>query len=180
MKSIVLPMVAIALFLASCQKSSPPGTHYAHGFCLNDGCECKEGYTGDQCSEMATPISVELKAVEVLSIPEFHNGESWDAYEGYPDVACMIANANQVIYEAEDVKTDIKEGGKVVFTDLSVQLVDVLATHKLRLLDIDVDQKHDIIKYLYFTPFNKDKGFPETIDIKEGEAEVRLHLKYHY
>lgn len=169
------------VILSSCRKPTNPNAHYADGFCLTAGCACETGYTGDECDLVLTPTAVRIESIEILSIPSFDNGESWDPYEGSPDLTFTLQHMHEEVYSSDVTFEDAETDHRFMFNDLDINLDGVSEEYKLRLLDLDPEDKsHEIIKDLYFTPYGDDHLLPEVIHVSEGNAQVNIRLTFLY
>ncbi|MEQ9188297.1 MAG: hypothetical protein RLP15_11225 [Cryomorphaceae bacterium] len=179
MKTIITSATAVLLLLASCQKPEEINSHYASSDCTTEKCECLPGYAGDYCDVPLFPTSVMIKRIEINSFPALNNGESWDEYIGAPDVYFKITHMHDLVYESDVVFQDAEADECLKFKSLQIDLSDVIGEYRLRLLDQDVDEKtFEIIEDIYFNPHVKDNGFPDTLQLREGETAATLYLSY--
>ena len=181
MKSSTLIALMTIVILSSCRKPTNPNSHFADGFCLTSGCACEEGYTGDECDLVLTPTAIHIESIEITSLPTFDNGESWDPYEGSPDVTFTLRHMHEEVYASDKTYEDAETDHRLLFDDLNITLDGVKDEYKLRILDLDPEDKsQEIIKDLYFTPYGDDQLVPDVIHVSEGSAQVDIHVTYVY
>ncbi|NQV52666.1 MAG: hypothetical protein HQ500_05750 [Flavobacteriales bacterium] len=181
MKTVFNTVIAFALLLASCQKLDLVHSHFADSSCSTEQCDCEEGFAGDFCDIALTPKTVIIHSVEINAIPAFNHGESWDEYIGLPDVSFSLSHMHEVLYESQQTYQDAQPDDCLKFTNVEVPLTDVLGEYRIRLIDEDPGSKSsEIIEDLYFKPYIKEDGLPETIHIKEDGTEATLHLSYRF
>lgn len=167
--------------------------------CLNNGvsnsdcgCDCPQGYTGNNCGTQITPTQIRITKIRVKKFPSATpNGNWWDILPNSDaDIYVTIENSNlSVIYNhptyfpnAEIIGSnyyDFIPSTPIIITNVNGQFI-------VNLYDYDgstIDDDNDFIGFAGLTPYSlSQSGFPTTKIITglNGALEFEMYFTYQW
>lgn len=167
--------------------------------CLNNGvsnsdcgCDCPQGYTGNNCGTQITPTQIRITQIRVKKFPSATpNGNWWDILPNSDaDIYVTIENSNlSVIYNhptyfpnAEIIGSnyyDFIPSTPIIITNVNGQFI-------VNLYDYDgstIDDDNDFIGFAGLTPYSlSQSGFPTTKIITglNGALEFEMYFTYQW
>lgn len=173
-KSTLLLFAFLALntlFYSSCGKDDPCELISCQngGTCVNGACDCPEGFSGPDCSNVETPSKIRVTNIKVTDFPATDdNGGGWDLASG-ADIYVSMSYNNTNIYESNTYFQDADPQQDYDFQpNINLDLEYPTNRYVIRLHDYDDLGLDDYMGGIEFTPFSPSNGFPETLNIDAG------------
>jgi len=149
------------------------------GFCANGTCNCKEGYTGSDCSQEKTPSSITITAVTVTKWPATEsNGGGWDLFDG-PDLTFILRKNGTNVYSSDIFYENAVQGQSYTF-NTNIELLFPDESYQLELYDYDSSSAYDLISDISFIPFIEGKDFPSTGRAENSIIAFELEMTYKF
>ncbi len=178
--------LAFMLFWASCSSTSSPCSklNCQNGStCLDDVCNCLEGYSGNECATQKTPTKVKISKIEVLDFKATDtNGAGWDLTSG-PDIFVAIstpAPASASVWTATTFFSDAVPSGNSSWTLTPALELNATTPYVFSLSDYDSPDPSDFMGGFQTAPFEAGKGFPTTWTWTSSDASLKLRLTVSY
>ena len=170
------------MLFVTCQKDDPCSNIIClnDGFCANGICNCKEGYTGSDCSQEKTPSSITITAVTVTKWPATASGGGgWDLFDG-PDLTFTIGKGGSEIYRSNIFYEDAVQGQQYTF-DVNIKLDSPNSEHSILLYDYDDNiTANDFMGGIGFIPYTSGGKFPEVRILDVNASGVAFELDFSY
>jgi len=152
--------------------------------CINNICNCPEGYEGSNCNEQTTPRAIKILNIELKKFPATRpDGSPWDAVNmPEPDLYIKIYNDNKVSYIHEELLSDASNEEVHNFAPpYEVLLENPIATCSIELWDFNPNYSHEEMGEIEFIAYTSDNSFPSKIIVGTGsEIEFELSVSYKF
>ena len=182
MRTLIATLLCSMLFVTCQKEDNDPCSNIIcmnDGFCANGTCNCKEGYTGSDCSQEKTPSSITITAVTVTKWPATEsNGGGWDLLDG-PDLTFTIRKGGTNVYVSGIFYEDAVQGQEYKFqTNIVLNAPD--ESYQMLLYDYDDFDADDLMSSLSFIPFIKGENFPATGTAEGTNLAFELEMSYEF
>jgi len=186
MKNHILFFILSIFLLSNCNNDSCEELGCNNGgTCINEVCNCPNGWTGPDCSEIEPPVSFEILTIQIENIPQLKDdGTTWDESDGPELIGFWILNDDILISSTslEDVNN---------FTGTSIEMiplnpftlpVEFLDSQILEFQLFDFDDV-DTLEKMFTVAFEPDfylKGVDVDCisgSVTQGEANVKAEMK---
>ena len=197
-------VLVIALFAMSCSKDEADGATPCTPIpCLNGGvsntdcgCNCPQGYTGNNCGTQMLPTTIKITKIKVKYFPNYDNGSNWDitlptTINALPDIYVTLQNSNNVeLYNSPNYFENVISNGTNTWdftpsTPISIPFM-YFNSLKIRLYDYDGafsninDGVDDLMASSIFNIYNSTGGFPTTINLLDSTTPIGYELTLQY
>lgn len=187
-----LSIVFAFMFLFSCTTDSEdvPCTPVT---CLNGGtsrpdcgCNCPQGFTGNNCGTQITPIQVKITKIRVTKFPDAKpNGSWWDVLPNSDaDIYLTVQNNTlSTIWSSPTYFQDATGLGTVNYDfvpSTPITISNVTSGHIMNIYDYDTVGSDELIDFIAFNPYSTNGGFPatKTFTNSTGTFSFTLTLSY--
>lgn len=155
--------------------------------CLNGGvsnsdcgCDCPQGYTGDNCSLEITPTKIKINKIRIKKFTD----SGWDTFNG-PDIYIKLYKSNILIFTSSTYAPNAVGDGSLYYDEVFNPTFESNSTSiifKMELLDYDGNDTpantDDLMTTLYFSPFvgTEGLGFPSSFNIQDSSGQYRAEV----
>jgi hypothetical protein len=179
---LILSLSFILVFL-SCGDPCKKITCQNDGICNDGDCECKPGYSGDECQTEKIPIKIVINKIEILKMPAVPSGGGgWDSNNG-PDIFVKISNGSNTVWDSPTYIVDANVNSQYNFVPSpSIEITSPTTQHTIELYDYDTGSASDNMGGYYFNPYNdlvKGRKFPTSLTI-EGSLDLKFKIYVSY
>lgn len=202
MKKIIALLIVLMLNI-NCSSDSNDKAACTPIPCLNGGtsnancgCDCPQGFTGNNCATQITPTKILVSKIRVNYFPNYDNGSSWDpllptSSLATPDIFVTIKDASSnVIFTAPTYYPNVLSNGSNYYdftpvTPVILPIASVLSYFEVNLLDYDgadsnINSPDDLMGKKSFYPYSSSGGFPTTITVINDSYPVSFTLTLSY
>lgn len=168
-------LIILSILFISCDKCKD-------NFCQNDsicidgGCECLDGYSGDLCEVELNPKHIEITKVILNSYPEFNSdGEPWDnaatTDTGYADLRLSVRDLTGIslVYfideEANYVADNADPNTPIIFYPTQRIFLEHDLKYALFLYDYDILTTFDLVQADVYNLYTNGQGFPISVSL---------------
>jgi len=188
MRNLFLFFIAIALLsISSCKKNPCSDKLCLNGGVCNDGtCDCAPGYTGSDCSQQKTPISMTITAIGMTAYPHSQsNGNDWDLGSCCPDVYLTINAGTSANFSGWQSTTYINDAsaGEIDFSDgLPFTISSPTQDWSIACWDYDGfgNASDDFMGGITFVPSYEDTKWPTYITVTSGNFTFLVFVEWTY
>ncbi|MGB6036061.1 MAG: calcium-binding EGF-like domain-containing protein [Cryomorphaceae bacterium] len=149
------------------------------GSCVNGFCECPPYYQGVTCGEQITPFTVSLTEIHVIIFPALdENEQPWDL-SSMPDILPKISKGSEVLYTAPSpsFNADLDENHTWQLIE-PIEFTEIFEVHNFKLLEVDELGNSREMGKIYFSPYNSNTDFPETLEFTSDSLKFKLQVEY--
>ena len=147
----------------------------------NCGCDCPQGYAGDNCSIEITPTKITITKIRIKQFPNSATGG--DDLGTNPDLFISLDKASTNIYVASSYYENANGNGSI-FYDFNMPSgifsTSTSTIFTLRFWDYDNPpiNDNDLMTTLYFSPFVSTEGlrFPSSFNIQDSSGQYRAEV----
>lgn len=148
------------------------------GTCVNGGCNCPENYTGPDCTQQKTPISILMKTITVTQVPQTDGGAGWDLTSG-PDIFVVITDSNG--NEMVNTRNAFKQNSFSGTFQINWRIENPLGSYHFRVYDYDDNlSADDYIGGVEGLIYNSTNGFPSSKSLTCGNCVVSFSAPLEY
>lgn len=189
-KTLSVLIVVVLFFGCSSDSGDTPCVPIT---CLNGGtssadcgCNCPQGFTGNNCGTQITPSQVKVTNIRVTKFPDTKpNGSWWDALPNSDaDIYLTIENSTLTTIwssptyfeDATGIGTsyfDFIPTTPIVFTNLSSGYI-------MNIYDLDTVGSDESISFSAFNPYSSSGGFPTTKTFTNSTSTFSFQLTFSY
>ena len=189
MKKIIILLFVLVLNLnCSSDASAPPCTPIS---CLNGGvsrpdcgCNCPQGFTGNNCGTQITPSSITITKIRVKKFLDTELGDWWDTFPNSDaDIYVKLVNANSAILYTSGYYTDATGLGTIYydFTPSNpISLTNLTSALSIKLYDYENIGSDTFMDYLFFNPYTSTGGFPATLTASSSNGDFVCEISLQY
>lgn len=186
MKYQISILIIFTFILFSCKSDTCEELGCSNGgTCINEVCNCPNGWTGPDCSDIEPPVSLEILTIQIDNIPQLKDdGTTWDESDGPELIGFWILEDDILISSTslEDVNN---------FTGTSIEMtplnpfslpVEFLGSKTLEFQLFDFDTV-DTLEKMFTVEFESDfylQGVNVdciTCSVTQGDANVKAEMK---
>ena len=195
-KNIFFTLLTLS-FLFSCSSDSDTETPCTPIACLNNGvsnsdcgCDCPQGFTGDNCSIQITPSKILITKIVVTKFPNLKsNGSNWDAFAltGWerPDIFPSISNSQgNYLFAGNPINDSFSYGNdNFIFTPTApIEITNFNNQFTIILWDDDGVNFTPEFMGGYDFYIYQNNGFPQILDVSTttGSVAFKLYLSYQW
>lgn len=178
-------VATIFLAFSSCssdsESSCTPIACYNGGISNSDcGCDCPQGFTGDNCSLEVTPSKIKITKIRIKKF----NDSAWDTFNG-PDIYIKLYKSNSLIFTSSTYAPNAIGDGSVYYDEdfnPNFESNSTSIIFKMELLDYDGNDtpanSDDLMTTLYFSPFVSTEGlrFPSSFNIQDSNGQYKAEV----
>lgn len=193
----LLAVLLSAISFNSCSSDSSEDVACTPIPCLNNGvsndecgCDCPQGFAGDNCSIQITPSKILITKIVVTKFPNLKpNGNNWDAFAltGWerPDIFPSISNSQGNYLFAGNPINDSFSYGNDNFTFTPSTPIEITNfNNQFTVILWDDDGVNFTPEFMggYDFYIYQNNGFPQILEVSTsaGAVAFKLHLSYQW
>jgi len=192
-KNKIYSLVAVLILLLSSCSSDSSTTPCVQVVCLNEGvsnsdcgCDCKEGYSGENCSVRVAPKKVIITKVVVKSFDNLNpNGIPHDI-GGLPDIYIKISRGSQLLLDYPSFYSNVTNENNQRYDfpiTPNLEITNISTQHTISLWDYDLgdipSSADDFMGEAKFFPYNGNE-FPNFITIFDPITATSFEVYFRY
>lgn len=199
MKTHFFKLLLLSIFIISfynCSSNEPeeiiePIVCQNGGTSIDGGCNCPEGYSGEDCSIQDRPSSINIKKVIIRAFPNQRpDGSLWDNIlftdpdDGLPDIYFTLENNNSILlYDSPTFYENAISNGTNAYEFVpqnSITISNFNNPYIINILDYDINNEDDSMVLEAFSIYDEQGGFPSTITVLNAAKPILVDLELEY
>jgi hypothetical protein len=155
------------------------------GICINGTCDCPPGYTGTNCENRQTPISMTINKMELTTYPMANDfGNIWDGGSNSgPDVVLTInsgTSSNTFSFVSGETFTDANGSMLTYTTGFPYTLSSLYSFYTIGIWDDDGVSGYEKMDGFYFEPSSRMGNRPTVFNMTGSNMAVRCYVTWNY
>lgn len=185
---ITIIIIAAALF--SCEKDDKdtqptatidPCTNVVcqnDGWCVNGGCNCIIGYTGDRCQKQKIPTSI---TIDTIAFGGYNDRTLTDPFDQKPELYVIVSRGSTILFTSRDNNFNDCEPDVLYYYHNVGMQVGAVETYTITLFDKDFSSSDDLITQFNTSFYEIDNGFPGVLYFDAGNGVIfAFSLTYNF
>lgn len=187
MKKILLNTVLVTiLFLTLSGCSSDSDSSCTPIACLNGGvsnsncgCDCPQGYTGNNCSLEITPTKITITKIRVKQFPNSASGV--DDLGTNPDLFLSLDKSSTNVYVSDSYYPDANGNGSAAYDFImpsGIFSTSISTIFALSFWDYDDNSDNDLMNTIFFSPYTSTVNlkFPSSFNIQDSNGQYKAEV----
>jgi hypothetical protein len=184
-------IIAVFILFVSCSSDSGD-TPCVPISCLNGGtstadcgCDCPQGFIGNDCGTQVTPTQVKITKIRVTKFPDTNNGNYWDNFPNSDaDIYVTIQNSSSVtIFDSPTYFENATSNG-VNYYDFvptsPIIIANAISPYYMYIYDFDAVGSDELMDFYVFNPYSSTGGFPTTKTFTNSASTFSFQLTLEY